>query len=93
MNVSLVLTGADAPDIAIDGARLTLTYATLAQYTARVAADDAAVRALPDVVAVESWLDEVACIGAPVGSGRQRVSYALAPAPKSPVTEQPKPRR
>lgn len=95
MNLSLSLPGDDAPDIALDGARLTLTYASAEQYSARISDDDAAVRALPDVIAVASSVDELATLGAPVGAGRQRVSYVLAPAPapKSLPTEQPKPRR
>jgi hypothetical protein len=91
MNAPLTLPGDDAPALAFDGARLTLTYAA-GVYARRCSADDAAVRALASHVVTSAEVDALECIGVPTSSDTpQRVTYALAP--KLTPTEQPKPRR
>ena len=90
----LSLTGDDAPVVAFDGRKLTLLYANVAAYTARIATDDAAVHGLAGYRVLAAEVDEIALIGLPVGAGQQRVTYVLAPVVAvAPITESPKPRR
>lgn len=46
--------GADAPDIVVDGAVVTLTYATLDAYNARTSADTEALRKLAAITAASA---------------------------------------
>ena len=91
MNLSLALSGDNAPALAFDGARLTLRYADLAAYSARCSSDDAAVRALASHVVTDASVEQPRVIGAPADSGPMVVTYVLAPKPLP--TESPKPRR
>jgi hypothetical protein len=94
--MNLTLTGANAPAVAATSSRVELLYASLAAYSARISADDAAIRGLYGSRVVAAEMSDARVIGAPVGSGAQRVVYTLAPAAPVvtvPSNESPKPRR
>ena len=92
MNLPLSLPGDDAPAVALDGARLTLTYADLAAYSRRCSADDAAVRALASHVVTDASVEQRPIHhGGPLATGPMVATYALAPKPSP--NEQPKTRR
>ena len=69
------LTGPDAPDAALDGDVLTLTYATLLAYAARIHVDHLDIATAPGVRVVESWLPPQV-----LGDPRIIVRYRLAEA-------------
>lgn len=71
------LTGEDAPVVTLDGSTLTLHYASLAAYSARIHADHAAVEAIARITS--SCVDDVPIYGLGAGSGSMRVTYSLAP--------------
>ena len=92
MNAPLTLPGDDAPVVAFDGARLTLTYADLAAYGRRCSADDAAVRALASHVVTDASVAQRPIYhGGPLATGPMVATYALAPKPSP--HEQPTTRR
>jgi hypothetical protein len=94
MNLTLALPGDDAPAVAFDGARLTLTYADLAAYGRRCSADDAAVRALASHVVTDASVAQRPIYhGGPLATGPMVASYALSASAKPSPNEQPKTRR
>ena len=74
------LTGPDAPEMALDGDVLTLTYATLLTYAARIHVDHLDIATAPGVRVVESWLPPQTA-----GDARIVVRYRLADAPVADV--------
>ena len=72
------LTGEGAPAVTLNGATLTLRYATFAAYRDRALADHARVESMPARI-VASQVDEVPVHGLGAGSGEVVAAYVLAP--------------